>query len=289
MACLAQIDQAKMAAAEFGVGGYWKDPNYQRGTCVNTLRDALRSWAKEVSRMKKRDADLSTSIQNCARLEQNFIAVQNCGIDPDTFQCTHCKPSGGGREHYGGGGDALVHGGEESGGAGRVVPAVRSEGHHQGPGDVCGVRITSTAARWQFRQTRRSSEDHVRRVATEVAWRPRRSLRALHLLMVVVGCGGMQQLLEQYLHSAVSYHAKALEQFSGAFAAMKRASKQARDVAYIHTLAAAAGLSVKEYQRLLEMFNRIDQCKIGLQHSCSYPGPSRRMEGESHLRGYSIG
>nr|PNR39957.1 hypothetical protein PHYPA_020237 [Physcomitrium patens] len=44
---------------------------------------------------------------------------------------------------------------------------------------------------------------------------------------------------------------------------MKRASKQARDVAYIHTLAAAAGLSVKEYQRLLEMFNRIDQCKIG--------------------------
>lgn len=56
---------------------------------------------------------------------------------------------------------------------------------------------------------------------------------------------------------------RALEQFSGAFAAMKRASKQARDVAYIHTLAAAAGLSVKEYQRLLEMFNRIDQCKIG--------------------------
>lgn len=31
-------------------------------------------------------------------------------------------------------------------------------------------------------------------------------LRAV--LMVVVGCGGMQQLLEQYLHSAVSYHAK---------------------------------------------------------------------------------
>ncbi|KAG0568167.1 hypothetical protein KC19_7G191600 [Ceratodon purpureus] len=88
MACLAQIDQAKMTAVECGVGGYWKDPNYQRGTCVNTLRDALSSWAKEVSRMKKKDADLSTAIQNCARLEQNFIAIQNCGIDPDTFQCT---------------------------------------------------------------------------------------------------------------------------------------------------------------------------------------------------------
>lgn len=43
--------------------------------------------------MKKRDADLSTSIQNCARLEQNFIAVQNCGIDPDTFQCTRNMPA----------------------------------------------------------------------------------------------------------------------------------------------------------------------------------------------------
>jgi hypothetical protein len=54
-----------------------------------------------------------------------------------------------------------------------------------------------------------------------------------------------------------------LEQLSSAFSAVKRASRQARDVAYIHTLAAAAGLSVKEYQRLLEMFNRIDQDKVG--------------------------
>lgn len=56
---------------------------------------------------------------------------------------------------------------------------------------------------------------------------------------------------------------RALEQLSEAFVVVKRASKQARDVAYIHTLAAAAGLLVKEYQRLLEMFNRIDQDKIG--------------------------
>ena len=58
-------------------------------------------------------------------------------------------------------------------------------------------------------------------------------------------------------------YCRALEQLSVAFATVKRASKQARDVAYIHTLAAAAGLSVKEYQRLLEMFNRIDQDKVG--------------------------
>ena len=56
---------------------------------------------------------------------------------------------------------------------------------------------------------------------------------------------------------------RALEQLSSAFSAVKKASRQARDVAYIHTLAAAAGLSVKEYQRLLEMFNRIDQDKVG--------------------------
>lgn len=36
--------------------------------------------------MKKRDADLSTAVQNCARLEQSLTAMQNCGMDPDTFQ-----------------------------------------------------------------------------------------------------------------------------------------------------------------------------------------------------------
>ncbi len=56
---------------------------------------------------------------------------------------------------------------------------------------------------------------------------------------------------------------RALEQLSCAFAGVRKATKQARDVAYIHALAAAAGLSVKEYQRLLEMFNRIDQDKVG--------------------------
>jgi hypothetical protein len=56
---------------------------------------------------------------------------------------------------------------------------------------------------------------------------------------------------------------RALEHLSCAFAGVRKATKQARDVAYIHALAAAAGLSVKEYQRLLEMFNRIDQDKVG--------------------------
>lgn len=43
--------------------------------------------------MKKRDADLSTAVQNCARLEQSLTAMQNCGMDPDTFQSSrnlHC-------------------------------------------------------------------------------------------------------------------------------------------------------------------------------------------------------
>ncbi|XP_024396415.1 uncharacterized protein [Physcomitrium patens] len=254
MACLAQIDQAKMAAAEFGVGGYWKDPNYQRGTCVNTLRDALRSWAKEVSRMKKRDADLSTSIQNCARLEQNFIAVQNCGIDPDTFQCT--------QEQI-----ASLLGAAESIMAVEEMHSFMAERNRAAldasfllfgaKGIIKAPEMCVGCVLPQQRRVGSSDKPAVVVKTMSDGWQPRWP-----------GDLGdpfepYTQLLEQYLHSAVSYHAKALEQFSGAFAAMKRASKQARDVAYIHTLAAAAGLSVKEYQRLLEMFNRIDQCKIG--------------------------
>ncbi|OAE22314.1 hypothetical protein AXG93_1504s1240 [Marchantia polymorpha subsp. ruderalis] len=71
------------------------------------------------------------------------------------------------------------------------------------------------------------------------------------------------QLIEQYLHSAVSFHARALEQLSAAFGHLRKASQTARDVAYLHSLAAAVGLSVKEYQRLLEMFNKIDIEKVG--------------------------
>lgn len=58
-------------------------------------------------------------------------------------------------------------------------------------------------------------------------------------------------------------HRRALEQLSSAFGHVRKASKLARDVAYLHSLAAAAGLTVKEYQRLLEMFNKIDIEKVG--------------------------
>jgi hypothetical protein len=56
---------------------------------------------------------------------------------------------------------------------------------------------------------------------------------------------------------------RALSHLSATFGAVRRASRMARDVSYIYTLAAATGLSVKEYQRLLEMFNKIDQEKVG--------------------------
>lgn len=59
------------------------------------------------------------------------------------------------------------------------------------------------------------------------------------------------------------YIHRALEQLSAAFGHLRKASQTARDVAYLHSLAAAVGLSVKEYQRLLEMFNKIDIEKVG--------------------------
>ncbi|EFJ36801.1 hypothetical protein SELMODRAFT_403502 [Selaginella moellendorffii] len=47
------------------------------------------------------------------------------------------------------------------------------------------------------------------------------------------------------------------------FGAVRAASKNARDAAYIRTQAAAAGISVKEYQRLLDMFMKIDSENTG--------------------------
>ncbi len=121
----------------------------------------------------------------------------------------------------------------------------------------------------------------------------------------------LQQLVEQYLHSGISYHARqdgftlpdfveifnsallttqsnhqlkcllwmsfrALSHLSATFGAVRRASRMARDVSYIYTLAAATGLSVKEYQRLLEMFNKIDQEKVGwVLHHYLFRQPDR--------------
>eukprot|EP00250_Pteridium_aquilinum_P000775 c10939_g1_i2 orf=3-428(-) len=56
---------------------------------------------------------------------------------------------------------------------------------------------------------------------------------------------------------------RALEHLSMAFGAVQRARKISRDYAYLRTLAAAAGISVKEYQRLLEMFRKIDYDNTG--------------------------
>ncbi len=48
-------------------GGFWKDPQYQRGGCVNALRSALRSWAKEVCRKYTHRSSL---------LLKNLIAIE---------------------------------------------------------------------------------------------------------------------------------------------------------------------------------------------------------------------
>lgn len=55
-------------------GGFWKDPQYQRGGCVNALRSALRSWAKEVCR----------KCTHRSSLLLNLIANRN--IIPTTLQ-----------------------------------------------------------------------------------------------------------------------------------------------------------------------------------------------------------
>jgi hypothetical protein len=56
---------------------------------------------------------------------------------------------------------------------------------------------------------------------------------------------------------------RALEQLSTAFASLRKASKEARDGAYLRSLAAAAGVTVKEYKRFLDMFHKIDTNKTG--------------------------
>ncbi|CAM6044854.1 unnamed protein product [Sphagnum compactum] len=247
--CHAQMDPGGKGIE---CGGFWKDPQYQRGGCVNALRSALRSWAKEVCQMKKRNADISTAVQNCARLEQSLI---QCSIDADHFQSTQDQIA------------SLLCAAES-------IMAV--DEMHSFMAERNRAALDASLLLFGSKGVIKPPEVCVgcvlpqqRRAATLLCEKP---------CVVKAMSDGWQprwpgdmgdpfepytQLIEQYLHSAISYHARAVEQLSCAFAGVRKATKQARDVAYIHALAAAAGLSVKEYQRLLEMFNRIDQDKVG--------------------------
>ncbi|KAH9576104.1 hypothetical protein CY35_01G144800 [Sphagnum magellanicum] len=221
--CHAQMDPG---AKGIECGGFWKDPQYQRGGCVNALRSALRSWAKEVcqdqiasllcaaeSIMAVDEMHSFMAERNRAALDASLLLFGSKGVIKPPEVCVGC-----------------------------VLPQQRRAATLlcEKP---CVVKAMSDG--WQPRWPGDMGDP----------FEPYTSSRAV--------CMDVQQLIEQYLHSAISYHARALEQLSCAFAGVRKATKQARDVAYIHALAAAAGLSVKEYQRLLEMFNRIDQDKVG--------------------------
>ncbi|KAH7423602.1 hypothetical protein KP509_12G063400 [Ceratopteris richardii] len=222
------------------------DPHYQRSCHVRNLRNCVRQWAQENKRMKKVDGELASSIQACARLEQSL----NCGTDLDTYKCNQDQIAS---LHLAAEAVLAV---EESRasmaqknkaaldaslllfGAKGVIPRP----------DQLGVAPPGMPPRTDGKPLVKTWTE---------GWQPRWE-----------GDLGdpfepYQQLIEQHLHGAIVYHSKALEHLSTAFGAVQRARKIARDYAYLRTLAAAAGISVKEYQRLLEMFRKIDHGNTG--------------------------
>jgi hypothetical protein len=58
-------------------GGFWKDPQYQRGGCVNALRSALRSWAKEVCRKYTHRSSLLLNLIAIETSSQPHFKVTN--------------------------------------------------------------------------------------------------------------------------------------------------------------------------------------------------------------------
>lgn len=222
------------------------DPHYQRSCHVRSLRNCVRQWAHENKRLKKVDGELASSIQGCARLEQSL----NCGTDLDTFKCNQDQIAS---LHLAAESILAV---EETRGlmAQKNKAALDaslllfgSKGVIPRP-DQLGIAPPGLPARTDAKPLVKTWID---------GWQPRWE-----------GDLGdafepYQQLIEQYLHGAMTYHSKALEHLSMAFGAVQRARKIARDYAYLRTLAAAAGISVKEYQRLLEMFRKIDYDNTG--------------------------
>eukprot|EP00899_Mesostigma_viride_P021958 jgi/Mesvir1/29764/Mv16426-RA.2 len=67
-----------------------------------------------------------------------------------------------------------------------------------------------------------------------------------------------QQLVVQYLHGAMEYHANALQQLSDCYAKLDKAARDAEDVDRMKTEAALGGISMKEYRQLKSIFERID-------------------------------
>ncbi|KAH9549554.1 hypothetical protein CY35_10G026300 [Sphagnum magellanicum] len=235
--------------------GCWTDPRYRRSSCVRALRTALRNWADGVDQMKSKYVALSTAVESCARLEQTL----DHNLNPDAFQSSQNQIA------------SLLAAAESilaveemySFKAERNRAAVEASILLFGPKGV--IKAPAVCIGCELPSQRRTAATNVSseaplgtsRPVSDGCWQPRWP-----------GDAGdpfepYTQLVEQYLHSGISYHARALSHLSATFGAVRRASRMARDVSYIYTLAAATGLSVKEYQRLLEMFNKIDQEQVG--------------------------
>ncbi|EFJ37948.1 hypothetical protein SELMODRAFT_402635 [Selaginella moellendorffii] len=224
----------------------WRDPQFQRSSHVRALRYALKTWATEMRRVKRYDIDVSRAIQACARLEQSL----NESNDIDTFQCHQEQVA----SLYSAA-DAVLSAEE-----GRCFMTERNKA-------AIEASILLFGSRGVVPRVAAAPEPPVgcnRRVDCKAViksvndgWQPRwpgdlgDPFEPYH------------QLVEQFLHSCLTFHAKALEQLSTAFALVRRASKNARELSYIRTLAGAAGISVKEYRRLWEMFTKIDYENTG--------------------------
>eukprot|EP01018_Ginkgo_biloba_P027711 Gb_33975 [translate_table: standard] len=215
------------------------DPQYQRSCHVRSLRAAIKQFANEIKRLKKAEVDLATSIQACATLEQTL----NTGKDLDLYKCNQDQVTS-------------LHSAAEAIMAAEEIRSFMAE-RNKAALDASMLLFGSKGVipKVQPEVNRIPSAQPRPEAGKKVfsdGWQPRWAGD------VGDNFEPYQQLVEQYLHSAISYHTKALEHLSSAFAAVTRARTNARDSAYLRTLASAAGVSVKDYQKLLEMFRKID-------------------------------
>ncbi|XP_024515146.1 uncharacterized protein LOC9649878 [Selaginella moellendorffii] len=223
----------------------WRDPQFQRSSKVWQLRYALQTWATEMKRVQCYDIDVSRAIQSCARLEQK---LNHCN-SMDAYQCNQEQVS----SLYTAAEAILAAEEMRNATAERINVALDASIQQFGSRGVVPRMFPSETMPHLL--TARKGEIPLKPHAE--GWHPRWP-----------GDIGdpfepYMQLLEQFLHSALTFHARAMEQLTAAFGAVRAASKNARDAAYTRTQAAAVGISVKEYQRLLDMFTKIDSENTG--------------------------
>ncbi|EFJ13566.1 hypothetical protein SELMODRAFT_424460 [Selaginella moellendorffii] len=215
----------------------WRDPQFQRSSKVWQLRYALQTWATEMKRVQCYDIDVSRAIQSCARLEQK---LNHCN-SMDAYQCNQEQVS----SLYTAAEAILAAEEMRNATAERINVALDASIQQFGSRGVVPRMFPSETMPHLL--TARKGEIPLKPHAE--GWHPRWP-------------GDIGDPFEPYM-VRIKYILFGELTCEESAATSRAIPSQRIDISRKKTQAAAVGISVKEYQRLLDMFTKIDSENTG--------------------------